>query len=120
MHESDNERIRLGELLKASREYLDLSQDEVAKKMGLSRTAISLIESGQREVKALELKKFADIYNRPTNYFTGEIEVAAALPDDVEHLARTASKLSEQDRRELARFAEFLNLRTTQGSGHDK
>ena len=40
-----------------------------------------------------------------------EIEVAAALPEDVEHLARTASKLSEQDRRELARFAEFLNSR---------
>jgi transcriptional regulator with XRE-family HTH domain len=114
MQDSDIERARLGERLKQAREYLDLSQDEVAKRLGLARAAVSLIESGQREVKALELKKFADIYQRPASYFTGEIEVAAALPEDVEHLARTASKLSQQDRRELARFAEFLNSRATQ------
>jgi len=112
MPNSELDRSLLGERLKQAREYLELSQDEVAKKIGLPRTAISLIESGQRRVEAIELQKFASLYQRPVTYFTGEI-VASALPEDVEHLARAATKLSERDRQELTRFAEFLSSRAT-------
>jgi transcriptional regulator with XRE-family HTH domain len=107
---SEEERTRLSERLKQAREYLDLSQDEVAKAVGLPRAAISLIESGQRRVEALELKKFARIYERPTSYFTGE-ESPVRLPEEVEHLARAAASLSSRDREELTRFAEFLQVR---------
>jgi len=111
MPKSDLDRSVLGERLRQAREYLELSQDEVAKKVDLSRTAVSLIESGQRRVDAIELQRFAELYQRPVSYFTGEI-VSAQLPEDVEHLARTATKLSERDRQELARFAEFLSSRS--------
>jgi transcriptional regulator with XRE-family HTH domain len=111
MPKSEQDRSLLGERFKEAREYLDLSQDEVAKKVGLPRTAISLIESAQRRVDAIELQKFAELYQRPITYFTGEV-IAAKLPEDVEHLARTATKLSDRDRQELARFAEFLNSRS--------
>lgn len=110
MSNSELDRIALGERLKEARDYLELSQDEVAKKIGLPRTAISLIESGQRRVDAIELQKLAELYQRAVSYFTGEV-VSAQLPDDVEHLARAAKKLSQRDRQELARFAEFLNSR---------
>ena len=113
MLNSDQHRTHMGELLKQARDYLELSQDEVAKKMGLPRSAISLIESGQRRVEALELRKLAELYQRPVKYFTGEMDVGSALPEDVEHLARTARKLSERDRQELSRFAEFLSARAT-------
>lgn len=112
MSSSDLNRAQLGELLRQAREYVELSQDEVGKKLDLPRTAISLIESGQRRVDALELKRFAELYQRPVSYFTGEHSVSAALPQDVEHLARRASSLSETDRAELARFAEFLSSRS--------
>jgi transcriptional regulator with XRE-family HTH domain len=102
---------RLGELLREAREYLELSQDEVAKQMNLPRTAISLLESGQRKVDALELKQFAQLYQRPIAYFTGEEETISAIPESVAHLARAASKLSDRDREELTRFAEFLGSR---------
>jgi transcriptional regulator with XRE-family HTH domain len=115
MPNSELNRSALGERLKQAREYLELSQDEVAKKIGLPRTAISLIESGQRRVDAIELQKVAELYQRPVSYFTGEV-VSAQLPDDVEHLARAAKKLSQRDRQELARFAEFLNSRATSRS----
>jgi transcriptional regulator with XRE-family HTH domain len=104
---SDDERMRLADRLRQAREYLNLSQDEVAKAVGIQRAAISLIESGQRRVDALELKKFATVYNRPGSYFTGE-EQSPQLPDEVEHLARAAASLSSKDREELTRFAEFL------------
>lgn len=110
------ERMRLAELLKQAREYLSLSQDEVAKAVGIPRAAISLIESGQRRVDALELKKFAAVYQRPVTYFTGDEVVEATLPAEVEHLARAAANLSSKDREELARFAEFLQSRATMES----
>ena len=111
MPNSELDRSVLGERLKQAREYLELSQDEVAKKLGLPRTAISLIESGQRRVGAIELQRFAELFQRSVSYFTGEV-ISTQLPEDVEHLARTAKKLSGRDREELARFAEFLISRS--------
>jgi transcriptional regulator with XRE-family HTH domain len=108
----NNERRTLGARLREAREYFGLSQDEVAKVVGLPRAAISLIESGQRKVDALELKKFADLYQRPVGDFTGDVEVASPVQETVQHLARAAAKLTEADRAELVRFAEFLSSRT--------
>jgi transcriptional regulator with XRE-family HTH domain len=97
--------------LKEAREYLALSQDEVAKWLNLPRSAISLIETGQRKVDAIELKKLAEIYQRPIGYFTGEEGAPAPLPEAVQHLARAAAKLTDQDRKELLRFAQFLQTK---------
>jgi transcriptional regulator with XRE-family HTH domain len=108
---AEHDRVKLAERLRQSREYLELSQDEVARRVDLPRTAISMIESGLRRVEAIELSKFAEIYQRPQAYFTGERQDDYALPPEVEHLARTAKKLSGEDRAELARFAEFLSSR---------
>ncbi len=120
MSNSDLDRTRLGELLRQAREYVELSQEEVGKRLDLPRTAISMIESGQRRLDTLELKRFAEIYQRPVSYFTGDHDLAAALPKDIEHLARQASTLSETDRAELARFAEFLGSRSRAKVSHGK
>lgn len=110
----DDERARrwLGERLRQAREYLGLSQDEVARHLGMPRTALTNIENGQRRVDALELKHLADLYRHPVSHFTGEEEEAAALPADVAHLARQAAKMSVKDREELERFAEYLRARS--------
>jgi transcriptional regulator with XRE-family HTH domain len=105
------DRKKLGARLRDAREYLGLSQDEVAKYLGIPRTALSLIESGQRRIDALELKKLAQFYKRPVAYFTGESQSEAGMPEDVAHLARAAAGLSKGDRRELSRFAEYLRAR---------
>jgi transcriptional regulator with XRE-family HTH domain len=107
----DVDRQLLGSRLKEAREYLELSQDEVAKALDLPRPAISLIEAGQRKVEAIELKKLAEIYQRPIGFFTGEAGAGTPVPETVQHLARAAAKLTEKDREELLRFAEFLQLR---------
>ncbi|WP_082100143.1 helix-turn-helix domain-containing protein [Anaeromyxobacter sp. PSR-1] len=111
-----DDRKTLGTRLKEAREYLGLSQEEVSKAVGLTRSAISLLESGQRKVDALELGRFAVLYQRPVSDFTGET-VPDRAPASVAHLARAAAKLSEQDREELIRFAEFLGARSVQGKG---
>lgn len=105
------DRLDLAKRLKEAREYLELSQDEVASALNVPRSAISLIETGQRRVEALELQRFAEIYQRPVGFFIGENSAPAALSETVQHLARTAAKLTDRDREELQRFAEFLHLR---------
>ncbi|RUU14167.1 XRE family transcriptional regulator [Mesorhizobium sp. USDA-HM6] len=117
-HDSgDEERRRLGERLRESRKYLGLKQDEVAQYLGIPRTALTDIENGQRKVEAIELTRLAKLYRQPTGYFTGEDRTTAELPVDVAHLARRAADLSEQDRVELGRFAEYLRARSKAGRG---
>lgn len=47
----------------------------------------------------------AQLYKQPMVYFTGEGQAGAGMPEDVARLARAAASLSEEDRRELSRFA---------------
>ena len=86
------DRKTLGARLREAREYLGLSQDEVARAIDLPRSAVSLIESGQRKIDALELKRFAELYQRPVAEFTGEVEAAASAQASVQYLARAAAK----------------------------
>lgn len=109
--ERESDRQLLGSRLKEAREYLELSQDEVARILNVPRTAVSLMETGQRKVDVMELKKLAEIYQRPVDFFTGKQGVAKAVPETVQHLARAAAELSDVDRKELLRFAEFLRTR---------
>lgn len=104
-------RSKMGERLKSAREYLGLSQEEVAKVINIPRSALSAIESGLRGVDVLELKALAKLYNRPISHFTDERPTQPSLPSDIAHLARAASQLTKKDRDELGRFAEYLSAR---------
>jgi transcriptional regulator with XRE-family HTH domain len=53
----------IGSRIKKLREQLVISQQELADKLGVSRPAVSQIESGARKICAEELKKLADIFN---------------------------------------------------------
>jgi transcriptional regulator with XRE-family HTH domain len=106
----DSEAVQLGKRLKEAREYVGITQEEAAAHLKVRRSAISEMEAGKRGVGALEMKSLASLYQRPTSWFTGETE--QEVPEDVAFLARTVSDLSENDRGELASFAEFLRSRS--------
>lgn len=114
LDEKDDREARreLGERLREARRYLGLKQDEVAQYLKIQRSALSEIEAGNRRVEALELNRLAKLYRQPVSYFIGEDAAASSLPIDVAHLARRAADLSEQDRNELGRFAEYLSVRS--------
>jgi transcriptional regulator with XRE-family HTH domain len=113
----DEERRRLGDRLREARKYLGLKQEEVATYLKIPRTALTDIDSGQRRVEAIELTRLAKLYRQPAAYFTGEDEASASLPVDAAHLARQAANLSQQDRDELGRFAEYLRARARAAQG---
>jgi transcriptional regulator with XRE-family HTH domain len=115
--DKDDARKALGERLREAREYLGFSQDQVATFLGVSRSALSLMETGQRKVDALELKKLAGLYKRLVSYFTGDEAEEISFSTDVKHLARQVSELSPDDREELGRFADFLRSRKQKKGG---
>ena len=86
-------------------EYLGLAQQFVADQTGIPRMAISAFENGRRRVEALELERLAALYRRPVAHFLG---VEEEVPATVQLLAREAAELSERDRAEVLRFAQFL------------
>ena len=105
---ADEEWHELGARLREIREYLGISQQNVASATGIPRSAVSDIERGQRKVDSLELRKLSKLYRYPVSYLLGEsgTEEEAAAP--VTALARVFDDLAEQDRQEVLRFAEYL------------
>src|SRR4051794_21317826 len=97
----------LGERLRRSREYLGLSQGEVADHMNLSRPAITNMESGRRKVSTLELAQLARLYHQPYEYFLGEAPEVAE-DETTGALFRTTRNLSDRDKEQVLRFAQFL------------
>ncbi|MGH3829460.1 MAG: helix-turn-helix domain-containing protein [Pseudonocardiaceae bacterium] len=100
------DRNSLGERLRAAREYLGLSQSDVAEFLGLSRPAVTNMETGNRKVSADELARLARLYHRPYEYFMGE----ASMEEDITTAAlyRATRDLSDHDRDQVLRFAQFL------------
>ncbi len=107
---SDEEATTLANRLREAREFANLSQGFVAEQTGLSRSAISEIERGQRRVESLELKRLAAVYRMPIEYFLGtdDPELAAVPDQTVQALTRATQDMTPDNRREILRFALFL------------
>lgn len=101
---------QLAERLREVREYLGLSQQLVAEHTKIPRVAISAIENGKRKVEAIELEALARLYRHPITYFLNSEEGALSEPATIRALAREAQDLTERDRQEVLRFAQFLKL----------
>lgn len=98
---------RLGSRLRDSREYLGLSQQLVADRTGIPRSAISDIERGVRKVDSLELRKFSLIYSKPVGYFLDE-SLDADPAQHLRILGRTVNGMSRDDQQKVAEYAEMV------------
>lgn len=104
-HDMSSDVLALAKRLRESREYLGLSQEAVAESLGIPRASLSAIEAGKRKVSSIELRDLARLYRSSVEQLLGE------QPEDdpvVGALYRTAKDLTEEDRQQVLRFAEFL------------
>lgn len=99
---------KLGLKLREVREYLTLSQQYVSDRTGIPRSAISDIERGERKLDSLELKKLAGLYRKPVGYFLDEEEVSSAGDHAIAALMRNLTSLTQENRKAVQAFAEFL------------
>ena len=99
----------LGIKIKKLRKKTGLSQEALAGKVGISRIAISQIESGGRKISAEELAKFAKTFNIAT-------DVLLDVKKDIEIIFEKARQKSEKKQeirisvpqRNLQKFKEIL------------
>src|SRR3546814_16216591 len=75
----------IGERLRSAREFLELTQEEAAMAVGISRSALSLIEHGRRKVDSEELTRFARIYGQSVDALAG-VSALPPLPESVKAL----------------------------------
>ena len=115
--QTEEQRAAMAQRLREAREYVGLSQEDVARTLGLSRPAITNIETGNRRVEAVELDKLATIYRQSVTFLLSGEEAVGAVPAQVQFLARAVKGLSPTDMEEVARFASFLKRSSDAKSG---
>jgi transcriptional regulator with XRE-family HTH domain len=98
----------IGRRLREARESLGLSQSAVARAVGIPRPSVSELEAGRRRVAVTELAQMAQLYRRPVSYFIDEAGESLEGDPVTEALFRTTNSLSDADRAQVLRFAEFL------------
>jgi transcriptional regulator with XRE-family HTH domain len=59
----------LVERLRTARKEAGLDQEDVAELLGVTQSYISKIESGQRRIDIVQLKRFAIVYKKEIEYF---------------------------------------------------
>ena len=96
----------LYERIKEARTELHLSQDYVAKFLGVNRTAIVEIESGKRKVSADELGKFSELFQIPAD----ELLNGRSTEMHVQMFARRFGTLDEADQQEILNLIEFKRM----------
>jgi transcriptional regulator with XRE-family HTH domain len=79
---------RIGGRIKSKRESLNLSLNEVAKKAGISSSALSQIENAKAFPSIVTLKSIADVLHSTVGELVGENEVITKIP-----LVRNAEKI---------------------------
>ena len=83
-----------------------MSQDYVAKFLGVNRTAVVEIESGKRKVSAEELGKFSELFQIPVD----ELLNGRSAEMPVQMFARRFGALDEADQQEILNLIEFKRM----------
>ena len=103
----------IGSKIKEARETAKKSQKELADILGFeSATAISLIESGERKLRAEDLEKIASFLDRDVKFFIGQEDKAI----DVRVALRADKDLNEKDREAILRFIEVAKQNKKDGN----
>lgn len=91
------------EKLRDAREKLGYSQEYVARCLGISRSAVTQIELGNRKVSSDELAAFCGLYHLSADYLTG----VEQLPSNQLVFAGGFSELSDEDQQEIINLIAF-------------
>jgi len=91
---------------------MNISQVDLAKLLGYeSGTAVSLIESGERKVKASDLMHLGEILHRDVKFFLGSEEKQMGL----KFALRADKELGDKDKEAILRFIDLAKGRKQHG-----
>ncbi|MCL6477432.1 MAG: helix-turn-helix domain-containing protein [Peptococcaceae bacterium] len=98
--------MTLGERLKEARERRGFTQVYVAKQLGITNTAVSNYERGERDPDTALLKRLAELYDVSTDYLLGsanipEIDIQEALEGNDVKITFGGRLLTSEERLEV-------------------
>lgn len=107
-------KIQIGKQLRELRRSRGWRQLEVAKKVGLSRSAISNIESGKRSLTLVTLQRFCELYNIDISYFGIETKNFEENVDLIARLEKVflSGEIAEETKDELYRDIMAIYLKS--------
>lgn len=95
----------IGRRVRIARETLGLTQEEAAAALGVKRTTVTQMELGNRNITATELVQMAKLFRRSVEWLVGQEEEAQVAASA---LFRATRSLSDHDKDQVLRFAQFL------------
>lgn len=104
--------MEINEKIKKLRNELHLSQDYVAKYLGVSRATVTQMENGNRKILADDISKLSVLFGISPNDILGESEISE--PATV--FARSFDKLDENDQAEIMNLIRFKEQMKAQRS----
>ena len=105
----------LGQKIQSIREEMQMSQEQLAKAIGCSQSALSNYEKGRRRIYLSQLEKLCEVLQKPISYFVEDFEDekrewAASKAGDVVRMKIThdLNNLSDAEVDEVDRFLRYL------------
>lgn len=103
-------------ILKQLRLQKGLTQPQLAERLGISRSAISMYERGEREPDTATMETIAALFGVDMNYLYGMPTVTF---DDFTYALHNESKdLTEENKQKLLEMARLFKLAQQHGSGN--
>ena len=94
----------VGGWLRAARNSLDLTLQDVSKQIGLSQSTISDMERGKRQVSGIELYRFSKLYDRPVDFFLRDRRPGTSF-----NLLMRAAEDESISKKSILKFQDFCN-----------
>ena len=95
--------------LRDLRDEKNVSQEEVAKEVGITKSTLSKYELGKNEPGMMVAKRLADYFHVSFDWLVGHSDEKQLVMAKKE-LANLFSKLLEKDKLEAVRYMEYLYL----------
>lgn len=105
----------IGKRVEEIREQVGFSQSALARAIGISQSAISQIEAGDRNPSYDMLRQIAKALNVSVPHLVGA-EVEQLKPDEVAHF-RNYRGLTAEAKKELEEFAAYLRSKQSKKGG---
>lgn len=104
--------MKIYEKMKKLRVQLHLSQDYVAKYLGVNRSTVTQMENGNRKILAEEVSKLCALFGVSADTLVNDIEISQ--PTTV--FARSFENLDENDQAEIMNLIRFKEQMKAQRS----
>ena len=96
-------------ILRQLRKQARMSQPELAEKLGISRSAVSIYECGSREPNFAMLEAISDLFNVDMNTLTGTEPIERGVTDrDIKFALFGDAYANDELYEEVKDFAQFL------------